>query len=60
VADVILKAYRWQYIVSGVTEGRFQKVLFGVLDEKQAARVTAALQPLLHAMPAASLAAPRH
>ena len=60
VAAGILKAYRWQYIVSGVTEPRFQKVLFGVLDEQQTAQVTAALQPLLHAMPAASIAAPRH
>ena len=55
----ILKAYRWQYIVSGVMEPRFQKVLFGVLDDKQAARVTAALQPLLYAVPAASTASPR-
>jgi hypothetical protein len=60
VAEGVLKAYRWQYIVSGVTEPRFQKVLFGVLDAQQAARVTAALQPLLHAMPAASPATPRH
>ena len=60
VAEGVLKAYRWQYIVSGVTETRFQKVLFGMLDEKQTARVTAALQPLLHAMPAASPAARRH
>jgi len=56
----VLKAYRWQYIVSGVTEPRFQKVLFGVLDAPQTARVMAALQPLLHAMPAAAPAAPRH
>jgi len=55
----ILKAYRWQYIVSGVTEPRFQKVLFGVLDEQQKGRVMAALEPLLYAMPAASPAAPR-
>ena len=55
----ILKAYRWQYIVSGVMEPRFQKVLFGLLDGQQAARVTAALQPLLYAIPAASLAGPR-
>ena len=27
-----LKAYRWQYIVSGVMQPRFQKVLFGVLE----------------------------
>lgn len=56
----ILKAYRWQYIVSGVTEPRFQSVLFGVLDERQAGRVRAALQPLLYAMPAAAPDAPRH
>jgi hypothetical protein len=47
----ILKAYRWQYIVSGVMEPRFRKVLFGALDDRQSARVTAALQPLLYAMP---------
>ena len=28
VRDTVLKAYRWQYIVSGVLEPRFQKVLF--------------------------------
>jgi hypothetical protein len=50
----ILKAYRWQYIVSGVTEPRFQKVLFGVLDEAQKARVMTALQPLLYATPVAA------
>lgn len=53
IADGILKAYRWQYIVSGVSAPRFQKILFGVLDERQTARLTDALQPLLHAMPAA-------
>jgi hypothetical protein len=47
----ILKAYRWQYIVSGVTEPRFQKVLFGALDERQAGRVKAALEPLFYAAP---------
>ncbi len=56
----ILKAYRWQYIMSGVNEPRFQKVLFGVLDEQQAARVTAALQPLGYAMPMAAGATSRH
>jgi hypothetical protein len=49
----ILKAYRWQYIVSGVMEPRFRKALFGVLDDAQAERVTSALAPLLYAMPAA-------
>ena len=35
-------------------EPRFQKVLFGMLDEKQAARVNEALKPLLYAVPEAS------
>ena len=30
IHDKVLKAYRWQYIVSGVMEPRFQKVLFGL------------------------------
>ena len=58
IGEGILKAYRWQYIVTGVTEPRFQKVLFGVLDDTQAARVTDALQPLLYAVPARSPMAP--
>ncbi|SEA71744.1 hypothetical protein [Variovorax sp. YR216] len=60
IAEGILKAYRWQYIVSGVTAPRFQKILFGVLDDSQAARVTDALQPLLHAVPAPSSSVTRH
>ncbi|MGJ7507450.1 hypothetical protein [Variovorax sp. GT1P44] len=56
----ILKAYRWQYIVSGVMEPRFQKILFGVLDARQTARVTDALQPLMYAVPAPSFMVPRH
>ena len=28
----VLKAYRWQYIVCGVMEPRFQKVLFALVD----------------------------
>lgn len=48
----VLKAYRWQYIVSGVMEPRFQKVLFSLLDESQAARIQAALAPLTYAVPA--------
>jgi hypothetical protein len=48
----VLKAYRWQYIVSGVMEPRFQKVLFGLVDEAQGARIQAALAPLTYAVPA--------
>ena len=47
----VLKAYRWQYIVSGVMEPRFQKVLFSMLDEAQAARIQQALAPLTYAVP---------
>jgi hypothetical protein len=47
----VLKAYRWQYIVSGVMEPRYQKVLFGLLDELQATRIRNALAPLTYAVP---------
>ena len=47
-----LKAYRWQYIVSGVTEPRFQKILFGMIDAAQTERIVTALAPLMAAVPA--------
>ena len=47
----VLKAYRWQYIVSGTMEPRFRKVLFAAVDEAQGARIQAALAPLAYAMP---------
>ena len=53
----ILKAYRWQYIVSGVMEPRFQKVLFALVDETQAARIQQALAPLTYAVPRSPAAA---
>jgi hypothetical protein len=49
----VLKAYRWQYLVSGVMEPRFQKVLFGLVDEAQGARIQAAIAPLTYAVPTA-------
>ena len=51
IHDKVLKAYRWQYIVSGVMEPRFQKVLFGLIDEQMATRVKNALAPLTYAIP---------
>ena len=51
VQALFLKAYRWQYIVSGAMEPRFQKTLFGLLDAAQGARITDALAPLLYAVP---------
>jgi len=53
VAATFLKAYRWQYIVSGVMQPRFQKVLFGTLTPPQAQRITTALAPLMAAAPGA-------
>lgn len=51
IQALVLKAYRWQYIVSGVMEPRFQKSLFSLLDEPQAARIHHALAPLTYAVP---------
>jgi hypothetical protein len=47
----ILKAYRWQYIVSGITEPRFRKLLFGLLEQAQSNRIEDALAPLAYAVP---------
>ena len=50
-ADVIratlLRAYRWQFIVSGVQEPRFNEVLGSMITPEQAERIGAALAPLL-------------
>jgi hypothetical protein len=51
IRATVLKAYRWQYIVSGVMEPRFQKVLFALVDQAQAARIQQALAPLTYAVP---------
>lgn len=52
IAEQVLKAYRWTYIVSGVTEPRFQKILFSTLADAQGARIAEALGPLSYAAPA--------
>lgn len=52
VRATLLKAYRWQYIVSGALEPRFQKVLGGLVSAAQMARIQAALAPLSYAVPA--------
>ena len=51
IQQKVLKAYRWQYIVSGAMEPRFQKVLFGVVDQADAVRIQNALAPLTYAIP---------
>jgi len=45
--DALLAAYRWQYIVTGVREPRFQQVLGSLIDGDQSARIAQALAPLL-------------
>ena len=52
VNNTVLKAYRWQYIVSGVMEPRFQKILQSLISEAQMLRIQAALAPLTYAVPA--------
>jgi len=47
VRATFLHAYRWQYIGSGVTGERFLKILGGLIDAEQAARIQAALEPIL-------------
>ncbi|WP_460714821.1 hypothetical protein [Lysobacter terrae] len=44
-----LAAYRWQYIVSGVQEPRFQKTLGDLVTPTQMQRIGAALAPLVGA-----------
>jgi hypothetical protein len=52
IEAAVLKAYRWQYIVSGVMEPRFTKVLFRLVSQAQGERIQAALAPLTYAVPA--------
>ena len=47
VREGFLRAYRWQYIGSGVSDQRFLEVLGDMVDEGQAARIHAALRPIL-------------
>jgi hypothetical protein len=47
VQDQVVRAYRWQYILSGVEERRFQKVLSAMITGEQMRRIEAALAPLM-------------
>jgi hypothetical protein len=46
IADLLLKAYRWQYIVSGVQEPRFGEVLKALVTPSQMERIGKALAPI--------------
>ena len=48
IDDGVLAAYRWQYIVSGVSQPRFADVLGRLIDGAQAARIEHALAPIVH------------
>ncbi len=48
LGDTMLKAYRWQYIGSGVQDERFQKILGGMITEAQMQRIGAGLAPLMN------------
>lgn len=47
IRETMLKAYRWQYIVSGVQEGSFVGLLESMLTRSQLDRITGALAPLM-------------
>jgi len=47
IRDGVLKAYRWQYIFSGVGHPRFQKLFDRLTTEVQQQRVSQALSPLM-------------
>ena len=47
IRDVMLKAYRWQYIVTGVQEPRFAEVLKALVTPAQMERIGQALSPIL-------------
>ena len=43
----VLRAYRWQYIVSGAQHPRFMKLLTGMITAAQAERIMQALGPIM-------------
>jgi len=47
VREGILHAYRWQYIVSGVEEPRFQGILGSLISKAQGRRIGEALTPIM-------------
>lgn len=49
IGATMLAAYRWQYIASGVQDGRFTQLLSSMIDVAQGTRIHAALEPVLGA-----------
>jgi hypothetical protein len=50
VREGVLYAYRWQYIISGVEEPRFQGILGSLISKEQFGRIGAALAPIMGTM----------
>jgi hypothetical protein len=48
IRATVLKAYRWQYIVAGVEQPRFQEILSGMITQSQSKRIAAALAPIIN------------
>jgi hypothetical protein len=49
VSATVLKAYRWQFIVSGLKQSRFNAVLANLITPAQQERIGAALAPIMQA-----------
>jgi len=47
IGDEVLRAYRWQYIVSGARNPRFIEILSGMVSDADMDRVVDALAPLM-------------
>ncbi|MEO8188295.1 MAG: hypothetical protein ABI580_13125 [Burkholderiaceae bacterium] len=45
-----LRAYRWQYILSGVQDPRFLEILGSMINAEHGARINAALAPIVGAV----------
>lgn len=52
IEPALLKAYRWQYIVSGLQQSRFNAVLSSLTTTAQQDRIGRALTPIMHAFTA--------
>jgi hypothetical protein len=48
IRALLLRAYRWQYIVSGVQHPHFARLLTGMTTEAQMSRIQAALAPIFN------------
>lgn len=48
IQETVIKAYRWQYILSGVNDVRFASIIGSMVSEAQARRIAEALEPLVH------------